>query len=156
MAFVVTEPCIKCKYTDCVDVCPVACFHEGENMLVIDPEECIDCGVCVDECPVTAIFSEDEVPEKWNSFIELNKKYAAKRAALKAIIMDQKKPIEERFKAQLKLAALPRNSAKIRIRNRCEVTGRPRAYYRKLQMSRIALRELGNLGVVPGLVKSSW
>lgn len=77
MAFVVTEPCIKCKYTDCVDVCPVACFHEGENMLVIDPEECIDCGVCVDECPVTAIFSEDEVPEKWSSFIELNKKYAA-------------------------------------------------------------------------------
>ena len=74
MTFIVTEPCIKCKYTDCVDVCPVACFHEGENMLVIDPEECIDCGVCVDECPVTAIFSEDEVPEKWNDYIELNAK----------------------------------------------------------------------------------
>ncbi|MEO3385986.1 30S ribosomal protein S14 [Mesorhizobium sp. CAU 1741] len=82
--------------------------------------------------------------------------YAAKRAALKAIIMDQSKPIEERFRAQLKLAALPRNSAKVRIRNRCEVTGRPRAYYRKLRMSRIALRELGNNGLVPGLVKSSW
>ena len=77
MAFIVTEPCIKCKYTDCVDVCPVACFHEGENMLVIDPDECIDCGVCVDECPVTAIFSEDEVPEKWESYKELNAKYAA-------------------------------------------------------------------------------
>ena len=76
MAFVVTEPCIKCKYTDCVDVCPVACFHEGENMLVIDPEECIDCGVCVDECPVTAIYAEDEVPEKWQGYIELNAKYA--------------------------------------------------------------------------------
>ena len=82
--------------------------------------------------------------------------FAAKRAALKAIIMDQTNPIEERFRAQLKLAALPRNSAKVRIRNRCEVTGRPRAYYRKLKMSRIALRELGNNGLVPGLVKSSW
>ena len=75
---------------------------------------------------------------------------AAKRAALKAIIMDQKLPIEERFRAQLKLAALPRNSAKTRIRNRCEVTGRPRAYYRKLKMSRIALRELGNSRRSPG------
>ena len=83
-------------------------------------------------------------------------RYAAKRAALKAVIMDQDKPIEERFRAQLKLAALPRNSAKIRIRNRCEVTGRPRAYYRKLKMSRVALRELGNNGLIPGLVKSSW
>ena len=70
--------------------------------------------------------------------------------------MDQSKPIEERFRAQLKLAALPRNSAKIRIRNRCEVTGRPRAYYRKLKVSRIALRDLGNNGQIPGLVKSSW
>ena len=82
--------------------------------------------------------------------------YAARRAALKAIIMDQKLPIEDRFRAQLKLAALPRNSAKNRIRNRCEVTGRPRAYYRKLKMSRVALRELGSIGLVPGLVKSSW
>ncbi|TIU02762.1 MAG: 30S ribosomal protein S14, partial [Mesorhizobium sp.] len=78
------------------------------------------------------------------------------RKALKAIIMDQSKPMEERFRAQLKLAALPRNSAKIRIRNRCEVTGRPRAYYRKLKVSRIALRDLGNNGQIPGLVKSSW
>ena len=81
---------------------------------------------------------------------------AAKRKALKAIIMNQKLPMEQRFQAQLKLAALPRNSSKPRIRNRCEVTGRPRAYYRKLGMSRIALRELGSLGLVPGLVKSSW
>jgi small subunit ribosomal protein S14 len=81
---------------------------------------------------------------------------AAQRKALKAIIMSKDLPLEERFRAQLKLAAMPRNSAKVRIRNRCEVTGRPRAYYRKLKMSRIALRELGSLGVVPGLVKSSW
>lgn len=81
---------------------------------------------------------------------------ADKRAALKAVIMNQELPIEERFKATLKLAALPRNGSKTRIRNRCEVTGRPRAYYRKLKMSRIALRELGNFGKVPGVVKSSW
>lgn len=97
------------------------------------------------------------------SAVEKNKKrrkmvdrFADRRAALKAIIMDQDKPIEERFRAQLKLAALPRNSSKTRIRNRCEVTGRPRAYYRKLRMSRVALRELGNNGLIPGLVKSSW
>ena len=81
---------------------------------------------------------------------------AAKRKALKAVIMNKELPIEERFRAQLKLAAMPRNSAKVRIRNRCEITGRPRAYYRKLKMSRIALRELGNFGKVPGIVKSSW
>ncbi len=73
MTFVVTEPCIKCKFTDCVSVCPVACFKEGANMLVIDPDECIDCGVCVDECPVSAIFPEEEVPEKWLEYTELNK-----------------------------------------------------------------------------------
>jgi small subunit ribosomal protein S14 len=97
------------------------------------------------------------------SAVEKNKKrrkmvdrFAEKRAALKAIVMDQDKPMEERFRAQLQLAALPRNSSKTRIRNRCEVTGRPRAYYRKLRMSRVALRELGNNGLIPGLVKSSW
>jgi small subunit ribosomal protein S14 len=83
-------------------------------------------------------------------------RYAAKRKALKAIVMNQSLPLEERFRAQLKLAALPRNSARIRIRNRCDVTGRPRAFYRKLNMSRVALRELGNKGLIPGLVKSSW
>ncbi|MEO0637226.1 MAG: 30S ribosomal protein S14 [Pseudomonadota bacterium] len=94
--------------------------------------------------------------EKNKKRAKLVDKYAAKRAELKAVIMDQTKPIEERFKAQLDLAALPRNSAKNRLRNRCAVTGRPRGYYRKVGMSRIALRELGNLGQVPGLVKSSW
>jgi len=94
--------------------------------------------------------------EKNNRRRKLVDQYAAKRKALKAIVMDQKLPIEERFRAQLKLSALPRNSAKIRIRNRCEVTGRPRAFYRKLKISRIALRDLGNNGQIPGLVKSSW
>ncbi|MGE4372704.1 30S ribosomal protein S14 [Xanthobacter sp. TB0139] len=81
---------------------------------------------------------------------------AAKRARLKAIVNDKTLPLEERFQATLKLAEMPRNGARIRIRNRCEVTGRPRAFYRKLKMSRVALRELGNQGMVPGLVKSSW
>jgi small subunit ribosomal protein S14 len=81
---------------------------------------------------------------------------ATKRAALKATIMNQTLSIEERFKATLKLASLPRDGSKTRVRNRCEVSGRPRAYYRKLRMSRIALRELGNFGKVPGIVKSSW
>ena len=83
-------------------------------------------------------------------------KFAAKREALKAIANDESLPLEDRFEARLKLAELPRNSSKTRIRNRCEVTGRPRAYYRKLKMSRIALRELGSNGQIPGLVKSSW
>lgn len=87
---------------------------------------------------------------------KLAKHFAPKRAALKAVIMDQSSPIEDRFRAQLELSGMPRNSAKTRVRNRCEVTGRPRAYYRKLKMSRIALRELGNSGQVPGIVKSSW
>ncbi|MGC6500275.1 MAG: 30S ribosomal protein S14 [Henriciella sp.] len=97
------------------------------------------------------------------SAIERNKKrqrliakYATKRAELKDIIMNEDLPIEERFKARLKLADLPRNSAPNRERNRCEVTGRPRGYYRKVKMSRIALRELGSQGKIPGLVKSSW
>jgi len=81
---------------------------------------------------------------------------AAKRKALKAIIMTQDAPMEDRFRAQLKLSGMPRNTSKTRIRNRCEITGRPRAFYRKLGMSRIALRELGSLGLIPGLVKSSW
>ena len=72
MAYVVTENCIKCKYTDCVEVCPVDCFHEGPNFLVIDPEECIDCTLCVAECPAEAIFAEEEVPESQHAFIALN------------------------------------------------------------------------------------
>jgi small subunit ribosomal protein S14 len=86
----------------------------------------------------------------------MSKSAAPKRARLKAIAKDKTKPLEERFAATLKLAEMPRNSSKTRIRNRCEVSGRPRAYYRKLKMSRIALRELGNKGLIPGLVKSSW
>ncbi|CAI8407458.1 MAG: 30S ribosomal protein S14 [SAR116 cluster bacterium MED-G04] len=81
---------------------------------------------------------------------------AARRARLKAIVMDRSLPIEERFDANMKLAQMPRNGAKIRLRNRCEVTGRPRGYYRKLGMSRIALRDLASFGQVPGVVKSSW
>ena len=83
-------------------------------------------------------------------------KYAAKRAALNEIVADQSKPMEERFKATLKLAELPRNSSPTRLNNRCQLTGRPRAYYRKLKLSRIMLRELGSHGQIPGLVKSSW
>lgn len=78
MTYVVTESCIKCKYTDCVDVCPVDCFREGPNMLVIDPDECIDCTLCEPECPVEAIFSEDEVPADQKDFIPLNGELAKK------------------------------------------------------------------------------
>lgn len=87
---------------------------------------------------------------------ELVEKYAAKRAKLKAIANDESLPMEERFKARLKLAELPRNSAPNRVRNRCGVTGRPRAYYRKFNMSRISLRDLASDGQIPGVVKSSW
>ncbi|MCX7889890.1 MAG: 30S ribosomal protein S14 [Rhodobacteraceae bacterium] len=86
----------------------------------------------------------------------LVKQYAARRAALKAIIEDQSKPMEERFKATLKLAELPRNSSATRIHNRCQLTGRPHAYYRKLKLSRIMLRDLASFGQIPGMVKSSW
>ena len=84
------------------------------------------------------------------------KQYADKRAALKEVVNDQSKPMEERFKASLKLAELPRNSSATRLHNRCQLTGRPHAYYRKLKLSRIMLRELGSQGQIPGLVKSSW
>ena len=72
MTYVVTDNCIRCKYTDCVEVCPVDCFHEGPNFLVIDPEECIDCTLCVPECPAEAIFAEDELPDDQHAFLELN------------------------------------------------------------------------------------
>ena len=97
------------------------------------------------------------------SMIEREKKrqklvdrYSGKRAALKAIVSDDSKPVEERFNASLKLAQLPRNSSATRLHNRCQLTGRPHAYYRKLKVSRIMLRELGSNGQIPGLVKSSW
>ena len=72
MTYVVTENWIRCKYKDCDDVCPVDCFHEGPKFLVIDPDECIDCSLCVSECPAEAIFAEDDVPDRWHSFIALN------------------------------------------------------------------------------------
>jgi len=87
---------------------------------------------------------------------KLVKKFSGRRERLLAVANDESKSMEERFEARLKLAELPRNANPTRIRNRCEITGRPRAYYRKLGMSRIALRELGNKGLIPGLVKSSW
>lgn len=94
--------------------------------------------------------------EKNRRRAKLAKQFAGKRARLKAIADDQALSMEERFQARLKLAALPRNSAPSRIRNRCEVSGRPRGVYRKLKLSRIALRELGSKGMIPGMVKSSW
>ena len=88
--------------------------------------------------------------------IKLVKKFAKKRSDLKKIIKNKKLPLDERFKAQMKLAKLPRNSAKCRIRNRCEITGRPHGVYRKLRISRIALRDLASKGKIPGMTKSSW
>ena len=82
MTYVVTESCIKCKYTDCVDVCPVDCFREGPNMLVIDPDECIDCTLCVPECPVEAIFAEDDVPDALKEFIGMNAELAKQWPAI--------------------------------------------------------------------------
>ena len=87
---------------------------------------------------------------------KLVEQYATRRAALKEVINDQDRPMEERFRASLKLAKLPRNSSATRLHNRCQLTGRPHAYYRKLKVSRIALRDLGSQGQIPGLVKSSW
>ena len=93
---------------------------------------------------------------KNNRRIKLSDKYYKKRENLKKIIMDKKLPLEQRFKAQQKLSKLPRNSAKNRVRNRCQITGRPHGVYRKLKISRIALRQLGLQGKIPGMVKSSW
>ena len=91
MTFVVIESCIKCKLTDCVEVCPVDCFHEGPNMLVIDPDECIDCTLCEPECPVEAIVSEDEIPDGQENFLELN----TELAALWPVITEAKDPPED-------------------------------------------------------------
>lgn len=91
MTFVVTEQCIKCKYTDCVEVCPVDCFHEGPNFLVIDPDECIDCTLCEPECPVEAIFADDELPEGQEAFVEIN----ARLAKLWPVITEMKAAPED-------------------------------------------------------------
>ena len=89
MAHVVAEPCVNCKYTDCVEVCPVECFHEAERTLYIDPEECIDCALCIPECPVEAIFADVDVPERWKSFIALN----AEKAATHPVITQKQDPL---------------------------------------------------------------
>jgi ferredoxin len=107
MTYVVTEACIKCKYTDCVDVCPVDCFREGPNFLVIDPDECIDCTLCVAECPVEAIFAEDDVPDGQKHFTALN----AELATLWKPIVERKDPLpdaDEWAKAKDKLGKLER------------------------------------------------
>jgi len=91
MTYVVAESCIKCKYTDCVEVCPVDCFYEGPNFLVIHPDECIDCGVCEPECPVEAIFSEDDLPEDQQRFLELNAELAEKWP----VITEKKDPLPD-------------------------------------------------------------
>ena len=91
MAFIVTESCIKCKHTDCVEVCPVDCFYEGPNFLAINPDECIDCGLCEPECPVDAIFAEDEIPAGQENFIELNQELAE----IWPNISEQKEPLED-------------------------------------------------------------
>lgn len=92
MAHIVTEPCVKCKYTDCVTVCPVDCFHEDTEMLVIDPEVCIDCGACIPECPVQAIFVEEDVPEEGKSFIQLN----AEKALSLPVLTEKKEPLAKK------------------------------------------------------------
>jgi ferredoxin len=91
MTYVVTENCINCKYTDCVDVCPVDCFHEGPNFLVIDPEECIDCTLCVAECPAEAIFAEDDVPDDQRNYIHLN----AELAKAWPVIVERREPMPD-------------------------------------------------------------
>ena len=91
MTYVVTENCIKCKYTDCVDVCPVDCFHDGPNFLVIDPDACIDCTLCVAECPAEAIFAEDDVPDHLHEFITLN----AELCKVWPVIAERREPLAD-------------------------------------------------------------
>ncbi len=91
MTHVVTDSCIRCKYTDCVDVCPVDCFKEGPEFLIIDPDECIDCAVCIPECPVNAIYADDDLPEDMQHFVELNQRLAAEWP----VITKTKKPLPD-------------------------------------------------------------
>ena len=104
MAFIVTDTCIECKHTDCVEVCPVDCFYEGENFLVINPDECIDCGLCEPECPVDAIYSEDELPPDQIPFIEINERLSQEWPNIsekKEALPDAKKYAEEKDKLNL-------------------------------------------------------
>ncbi|MDH5357230.1 MAG: ferredoxin family protein [Gammaproteobacteria bacterium] len=103
MTFVVTENCIKCKYTDCVDVCPVDCFHEGPNFLVIDPEECIDCTLCEPECPAEAIFSEDDLPDDQSEFLQINEELAK----VWPVIAEKKDPLPDAEEWDGKTGKLP-------------------------------------------------
>ena len=91
MTYIVTDNCIRCKYTDCVEVCPVDCFHEGPNFLVIDPDECIDCALCEPECPAEAIFAEDDLPAEQEHFLALNTELAAEWP----VISEQKQPLPD-------------------------------------------------------------
>ena len=95
MPYVVAEPCINCKHTDCVEVCPVDCFYEGPNFLVIHPDECIDCNACVPVCPVEAIYADDELPEKWAHYSEWNEHLANQWAALGFNITEKKDPLPD-------------------------------------------------------------
>ena len=117
MTFVVSDACIKCKHTDCVEVCPVDCFYEGPNFLVINPDECIDCALCEPECPIDAIFSEDELPEDEQAFLEIN----AELAEIWPVITEKKDPLpdaEEWAEVKGKIDHLERQKQK-----KQEVTG---------------------------------
>lgn len=112
MTFVVTESCIQCKYTDCVTVCPVDCFHEGPNFLVINPEGCVDCGICVPECPANAIYADVDLPDDQRHFLQLNAELS--QSAAWPVINTQKPPLpdhEEWLKAPDKLRLLDRHGA---------------------------------------------
>jgi ferredoxin len=112
MTYVVTDACVKCKYTDCVDVCPVDCFHEGPNFLVIDPDECIDCTLCVAECPVEAIYAEDDVPADQQAYIQINAELA--KSPKWTVLVEKKDPLpdhEEWAGVKNKLQYLDRNGA---------------------------------------------
>lgn len=103
MTYVVTENCIRCKYSDCVEVCPVDCFHEGPNMLVIDPDECIDCTLCVPECPINAIYAEDDLPEDQKQFVTLNAELSKKWP----VITEKKPPPTDAAEWENKPGKLP-------------------------------------------------
>jgi ferredoxin len=105
MTYVITENCIKCKYTDCVEVCPVDCFHEGPNFLVINPEECIDCSMCEPECPIDAIKSDDDLTDKDRHFLEINDRLSQKWPVI-SIIIDAPKDAKEWENKENKLALL--------------------------------------------------